>query len=110
MWPLQIMSQVMGTMKYEASEAVTSNVLFGVSKNVEGSNDTYLDTFKIPRYLFTIQYFRVAKWPKWFQISFTYINLLKILTHRMECKKFEGAERGEKTAIFKMFSNSLCRW
>ena len=39
MWPLQIMSQVMVTMRpaSAASEAVTSHVLFGVSKNVEGS-------------------------------------------------------------------------
>ena len=39
MWPLQIMSRVMGTMRpaSAASEAVTSHGLFGVSKNIEGS-------------------------------------------------------------------------
>ena len=39
MWPLQIMSQVMVTMRpaSAASEAVTSHGLFGVSKNIEGS-------------------------------------------------------------------------
>ena len=40
MWSLQIMSQVMGTMRpaSAASEAVTSHGLFGVSKkNMEGS-------------------------------------------------------------------------
>ena len=42
MWPLQIMSQIMGTMRpasaaSAASEAVTSHGLFGVSKNIEGS-------------------------------------------------------------------------
>merc|ERR1711893_475970 len=39
MWPLQIMSRVMGYMMpaSTASEAVTSHGLFGVSKNIEGS-------------------------------------------------------------------------
>ena len=36
MWPLQIMSQVMGNMRpaSAASEAMTSHGLFGVSKNI----------------------------------------------------------------------------
>ena len=39
MWPLQIMSRVMGYMRQAsaASEAVTSHGLFRVSKNIEGS-------------------------------------------------------------------------
>ena len=47
MWPLHIWALVLGYMRpaSAASEAVTSHVLFGVSKNIEGGifqgRDTY---------------------------------------------------------------------
>ena len=39
MWPLQIMSRVISYVRLAsmASEAVTSHVLYGVSKNMDGS-------------------------------------------------------------------------